>query len=196
MKEELSWNSRGLLNPISSPLGMRRAPYFVTLGDLVGRFAASVERCKILRGFLEYRAALHAIGITEGFQWIDGSFMEDIETLEGRPPGDIDVVTFYKIPQGETQDSLLQRNTALFPETKEEKENLKAMFRVDGTMSTLDTKQNLLIKQIVFWYSLWAHRRDQTWKGFVQIDLNGKDDANALTAIEAKEKGYGVGNED
>ncbi|MDA1231040.1 MAG: hypothetical protein O2856_09720 [Planctomycetota bacterium] len=30
-----------------------------------------------------------------GFQWLDGSFLEDIELGDGRPPRDLDVVTVY-----------------------------------------------------------------------------------------------------
>jgi hypothetical protein len=32
--------------------------------------------------------------LNQGFQWLDGSFAEQIELLEGRPPKDIDVVSF------------------------------------------------------------------------------------------------------
>jgi hypothetical protein len=65
---------------------------------LVQRFAASRERLDILRGLLEYRAALGAIGIVQGFQWLDGSFVEDVEVTKGRPPSDIDVVTLAYRP--------------------------------------------------------------------------------------------------
>lgn len=187
MNEALVWNSSGLLNPISSPLAMKRAPYLVSLKELVERFATSPARCKILKGFVAYRHALRDIGIVEGFQWIDGSFVEEIEVLEGRPPNDIDVVTFYKIPLGETQDSLFHKNPLLFPATEEEKAKLKEQFPVDGSMSSLDAKQRQLIKQIIFWYSLWSHRRDQTWKGFLQVELDDKDDAEVLTLIDSLE---------
>jgi hypothetical protein len=55
-------------------------------------------------------------------------------------------------------------------------------------MSCLDAKQRLLVKQIVFWYSLWSHRRDQTWKGFVQVELENKDDAKVLTRLAELEE--------
>jgi hypothetical protein len=196
MKEDLIWNSRGTLSPIAGALDMRRSPYLVSLDELVERFATTPARCKILKGFLGYREALRQIGIHDGFQWIDGSFVEDIEAIDNRPPGDIDVVTFYKIPPGETQKTLLNKNALLFPGTEEEKEKLKKLFCVDGMMSSLDARQDRLIKQVVFFYSLWSHRRDQTWKGFVQIDLNGKDDTNVQAVLDGKEKDYGVGNED
>lgn len=187
MNEALVWNNRGLLNPISSPLGMKRAPYIVSLQELVERFATSPARCKILKGFLAYRRELRAIGIVEGFQWIDGSFVEDIEALDSRAPNDIDLVTFYKTPAGETQESLFNKNPLLFPSNEEEKAKLKEKFPVDGSMSSLDAKQRPLIKQVIFWYSLWSHRRDQTWKGFLQVELDNQDDAEVVSLIDSIE---------
>ena len=46
-----------------------------------------------MAGFLDFRALLHSLGINTGFQWLDGSFMENVELLEQRAPKDIDVVT-------------------------------------------------------------------------------------------------------
>ncbi|WP_414651656.1 DUF6932 family protein [Hafnia paralvei] len=34
------------------------------------------------------------MGLAEGFQWVDGSFTENIELIERRTPNDVDVVTF------------------------------------------------------------------------------------------------------
>ena len=39
----------------------------------------------------KYRAALRAVGFDRGFQWLDGSFVED------RVPKDLDVVSFTYI---------------------------------------------------------------------------------------------------
>jgi hypothetical protein len=128
MKEELQWNNRGILNPISAPTAMKRSPYIVTLSELVECFATTPARCRILKGFLAYRAALHALGLLEGFQWIDGSFVEEIEVLEERDPNDIDVVTFYKLPSDETQATLFNKNPILFPSNEEEKGKLKELF--------------------------------------------------------------------
>lgn len=95
------WNEQGVLPPIrpgAGPTSADRAPYRVSLQQLVTRFAISPERAAILQGFLNYRAALHAAGIIVGFQWIGGSFVEDIETVEGRAPNDMDVVTLCAAP--------------------------------------------------------------------------------------------------
>lgn len=82
-----AWNSAGVLPPIrpnapgSSP---DRSPYVVDLAVLFDRFTTSPERMAILDGLLRFRADLHAAGITSGFQWLDGSFLEQVEALEGR----------------------------------------------------------------------------------------------------------------
>ena len=92
-----AWNALGLLPPIdpTTPTAVERSPYPVSLKDLVLRFGTSPERKAILTGFLEYRAILHQFGVQHGFQWLDGSFMEEIEILEGRPPMDLDVVPLF-----------------------------------------------------------------------------------------------------
>jgi hypothetical protein len=52
-------------------------------------------RLTILDGFLQFRQRLRAAGLAVGFQWLNGSFLQDVERFEGRDPGDLDVVTFY-----------------------------------------------------------------------------------------------------
>ena len=96
-----AWNEMGLLPPIDPelPTSPQRSPYSVTLLDVVMRFSTSAERRKVLRGFLDYRAGLHKMGFCNGFQWLDGSFLEDVEILERRPPKDIDVVSFLRAPE-------------------------------------------------------------------------------------------------
>jgi hypothetical protein len=69
------------------------SPYPCTVTELCNRFATSPKRKRILNGFIELRAILFSLGI-QGFQWLSGSFLENIEVLERRDPGDIDVVTF------------------------------------------------------------------------------------------------------
>jgi len=74
-----------------------RSPYVVGLLDVVERFATTPERIRILDGLLRFRADLHQTGIVSGFQWLDGSFMEQVEILEHRPPRDLDVVNFLDL---------------------------------------------------------------------------------------------------
>lgn len=39
------------------------------------------------------------------------------------------------------------------------------------------------VKVIAYWYSLWSHRRDDSWKGFVQVDLDPEQDAAVRQSI-------------
>ncbi len=100
-----SWNSLGLIPPIDEqqPASIERSPYTVLLTDFVLRFGQTQPRRMVLDGFLKYRAALHAAGLVSGFQWVDGSFLENVEAIETRAPNDIDVVTFFDLPAGKSQ---------------------------------------------------------------------------------------------
>ena len=86
-------NQSGVLPPFipeqgsTNPASM--APYRSTITEFVCRFARSPERVTILRGLLEYRRKLKEVGITKGFQWIDDSFVENVELNQNRPPSDI-----------------------------------------------------------------------------------------------------------
>jgi hypothetical protein len=148
-------------------------------------FAVSAERVQILHGLLNYRAALHALGLVEGFQWLDGSFFEYIEMIERRPPGDIDVVTFHTMPQGHTQMTLKQANPGLFPFNAAERTALKDAFHVDAFTQSLASKPETLVGRSAYWYSVWSHRRDMAWKGYVEVDLAPTEDAATVAALAA-----------
>ena len=176
------WNSAGVLPPIrpsapgSSP---DRSPYVVDLAMLFDRFATSPERMAILDGLLRFRANLHAAGITSGFQWLDGSFLEQIEALEGRAPRDMDVVTFLDLPQGLDQRALARRHGTLF-----DQKHAKATYAMDAYFAVLgQPTDQWQVKNITYWYSLWSHRRDGLWKGFVQVDLDPSQDGDARAIL-------------
>jgi hypothetical protein len=181
-----AWTAEGVLPPIdeANPVSASRAPYPVLLTDLVARFATSPRRCEVLQGFLAYRAALHANGYVEGFQWLDGSFMEDIETLEARAPGDIDVVSFVQAP----------RPAAPTPADLDALDHdlAKQRYKVDGYFLELDA---VSARETTFWsaywYSMWAHRRNKAWKGFLQIELRPDEDATAAAWL-AQNAGVGA----
>jgi hypothetical protein len=179
-----AWNAAGVLPPIrpgapgSSP---DRSPYPVELSLLVDRFATSPERRSILDGLLRFRAAFHQAGIVSGFQWLDGSFLEDVETLENRPPRDMDVVTFFDLPEGQDQRSLFQQHRTLF-----DPKQTKATYAMDAYIAVLGypTDQSQ-VTQVAYWYSMWSHRCDGLWKGFVQVDLNPAQDTAALALFNS-----------
>jgi len=177
-----TWNIAGVLPPIrpnapgSSP---DRSPYVVDLAVLFDRFATSPERMAILDGLLRFRTDLHAAGITSGFQWLDGSFLEQVEALEGRAPRDMDVVTFLDLPLGLDQRSLVQQHGRLF-----DQKHMKATYAMDAYFAVLgQPTDHWQVKNIAYWYSLWSHRRDGLWKGFVQVDLDPSQDGDARAIL-------------
>lgn len=85
------FNHEGVIPPVlHDPAGRNRSPYSISVYDLICRFDTRAKRCDILRGFVRLRHALFQNSFT-GFQWIDGSFVED---LTEREPNDVDVISF------------------------------------------------------------------------------------------------------
>lgn len=178
------WSDSGVLPPIwpgAKGNSANRAPYRVQLSSVCEHLSTSPERIRILQGFLRYRADLHGIGLTSGFQWLNGSFVENIEFLEDRPPKDLDVVTFTSLSRNDDQASLLQSYPHLFDPAKS-----KAKYQVDGYFMFLGQPlSGLTVKSIAYWYSMWSRRRDDLWKGFVQVDLDPAGDRDAAAALKA-----------
>jgi hypothetical protein len=177
------WNAQGVLPPRnpSTPTSADRSPYKVALTDVVLRYATTPDRCKILDGFLRFREALDLGGLRQGVQWLDGSFVENIETIEGRPPRDIDVVTFYYLSHGITQQELLNAMPELFDHAQ-----VKTEYGVDAYFVQINAVQpELLIEETIYWYSLWSHRRDDLWKGYLEVDLAPRNDAVARANLAA-----------
>lgn len=176
------WNSQGFLPavlPGEQGHSLNRSPYAISCVELVRRFGSSVERLSILQGFLNYRKRLHGIGLVQGVQWLNGSFVENIEVLENRAPNDIDVVTFASMPHGETQKSLIAHNKEIFLPAQ-----TKDAYKVDGYCIFLDGQASqVFIKQIAYWYSMWSHTRSKQWKGFLQLELNNEDDDSAYELL-------------
>jgi hypothetical protein len=190
------WTAEGLIPPVDAadPVSSNRSPYRVSLADLVLRFAMTPDRTAILDGFLRYRSALHAAEITEGFQWIDGSFTEDIETTGRRSPNDLDLVTFFRIPpRVPDQSALVTRDPSLFPvgpAAATVKADLKTRFRVDAYLVPLPSQSadlnrvDRLVERSCYWYGMWSHQRDtQRWKGYLEIDLDPAEDLAARALL-------------
>lgn len=170
------WNHQGVIPPIDQqdPASLTRAPYPTDVLQVVERFSTSLERCAILEGFLAHRAEMHRMGIIAGSQWLDGSFMENVELLEARPPNDMDVVTFAEVSAA-TQQTLTQ------PDIQKLVDNpwIKASYKVDFYLTLLSEPPESLIEIAAYWYSMWSHRRSQQWKGFLSVKLDPSLDQNA-----------------
>lgn len=171
------WNARGLLpgNDASNPVGGYRAPYPAALLDVVMRFGTSGERRQVLHGWLAHRAALHGLGVASGFQWVDGSFVEDVEALRGRPPNDVDVVSFVEVPPTlPPYDEALDHGPT------------KARYKVDSYFVELNLlPADELAQQAAYWYSVWGHTRAEQWKGFLQVDMAPHEDGAAQAWLDA-----------
>jgi hypothetical protein len=179
-----AWTSQGVLPPINpgQATSAERSPYRVKLLDVVMRFATSHERSRILQGFLNYRGALHALGLQQGFQWLDGSFAEHVELLEQRAPKDVDVVSFVHIPPNFSPTT--DQSLAL------DHDHAKATYLVDSYFVEVNLLQpENLVTQSAYWYSMWSHRRNQAWKGYLQLDLSPADDAAANAWLIAQMAG-------
>lgn len=176
------WNTQGVLPPNDpvDPAAAERSPYTVSLTDFVLHFGTTEKRRTILEGLLAFRSALHAAGLDKGFQWMDGSFLEDIEKIENRAPADMDVVTYFYLPQGQTQRSFASAYPDLFNH-----EDTKTRYHVDAYFVPLDDNPpERLVERSAYWYSLWSHRRNGQWKGYLQIDLAATDDAIAYAELQ------------
>lgn len=177
------WTAEGVLPPIDvqNPTSEARSPYRVALTDFVLRFATSPERVQIIHGLLNYRAAMNNVGLVAGFQWLDGSFLEDVETIRQRPPGDVDVVTFFHLPPSRTQLQIWESDKVLFDHDK-----VKDTYLVDGYVVGLESLPEQLIAVSHYWYGVWSHRRgDLDWKGYVEIDLAPSGDQDARNLLQA-----------
>jgi hypothetical protein len=153
------------------------SPYAVTVVELVDRFATSPARKAILTGYLAHRRALLDLGIT-GIQWLDGSFLEDVENLENRSPNDIDLVTFTWRPASLTGDQqgwndLIEAHRNLFYSDQS-----KAAFFTDAYFIDVQFGPQHVIEQAAYWFGLFSHKRiTSLWKGMLSIQLsaNGND---------------------
>jgi hypothetical protein len=149
------------------------SPYDVDAMEVVIRFGTSVGRRRILNGWLDHRSALRGIGITNGFQWLDGSFLEEKE------PKDLDIVCFFYLPDNvkteEEQLSLWKENLALF-----ERSAVKSAYFLDAFILDLKGSPEALVSLSRYYLQLFSHQRETfLWKGMIQVPLEDANDAGA-----------------
>jgi len=168
-------NQSGVLPPfhpnmsVTAPGAM--APYKSSLIEVISRFGTTLERINILKGFINYRENLKRLGITEGLQWIDGSFVEQVELNLGRPPSDIDVVTYFFRPTILLDDEKWQE----FIHLNQDIVNIdfcKRTYSTDAYYVDLSSHPIYLVNQTQYWFGLFSHQRDTyLWKGLIEIKL-------------------------
>lgn len=151
------------------------APYQASIAEVVTRFGGTPERKEILTGLLDFRAELRSAGILNGFQWIDGSFFENCETIHNRPPRDMDVVTFAQRPSGFSSPAdwhiFFNMYRPLF-----DRNVTKSKYKCDAYYVDLGLPATTIVSRTRYWFGLFSHQRDTyLWKGMVEISLSGND---------------------
>lgn len=155
--------------------------------EMVTALGTTTERRTLLRGLIGYRALLSTLGYTTGLQFINGTFAENVEAREGRPPNDIDVFSFLVRPahyQNDPSRWIANGWNEWISEIANPPFN-KTRYGLDTYAIAIDQHNALsLIKETIYWYSLFSHKRvTHDWKGFVRIALNPVDDAAALLIL-------------
>lgn len=160
------------------------APYETSLEAVVDRYAISTERVAILLGLCAFRERLRSLQITNGYQWLCGSFTESIENLENRAPRDIDVVTFayrpFQLSSSDSWMTFVHSNLDFF-NTKKSKENYKC----DAYYVDLNKPPHLIVADTTYWFGLFSHRRNGLWKGMLRVSLQSDDTAAKKKLQEA-----------
>lgn len=162
------------------------SPYTVGLVELVQRFAHSPERRDIFTGYLAHRAYLIRLGVT-GIQWLDGSFLEDVENLESRAPGDIDVISFivrppaYQNPNHAAWEAFWRGHMSVF-----DARQAKAAYQTDAYFVDVAFGPGFVVKQTAYWFGLFSHKRASgLWKGMLEVPLDSNQDDDAASQLLA-----------
>ncbi len=157
------------------------SPYSCSILELCHRFSSSPERVLILKNFVLFRQRMTSLGIIYGFQWLDGSFLENIEVSAGRPPKDLDVVTFFGGLSHSDQISI--RST--FPEFGNPG-LAKANFHLDHYLVDYTFKPEVTVEHTRYWIQLFTHNRLGVWKGILRLPLNTPiEDQHALDFLNS-----------
>ncbi len=157
------------------------SPYVATMYEVVDHFGTSPHRLVLLKGLLDFRQSLWNSGIRTGMQWLDGSFMENIEDTEERAPNDIDVVTFFHrpVPHEEFSNWVSVNRDLLDPR------KTKTIYKCDAYAVYLSADPIGIVSQTRYWFGLFSHKRvSGLWKGMVQVPLDASDDQNARSLLE------------
>lgn len=173
---------------VTGGLWLPRSPYPASVEDLVETFCTSGERAAILRGFIAFRATLRAEGFAQGFQWIDGSFVENCEAFRGRAPNDVDVVSLLRRPKDKFNDTAWSAFVQARAATLFNPQWTKETFSCDSYFIDLDTDPEVVAESAAYWIGLFSHQRDTfRWKGMVRVDFDLAGDELAMRRIQERE---------
>ena len=164
------------------------SPYVMSSSELVDKLGHTAARRKLIRSFLSYRSELRKFGFERGFQWVNGSFTENIEAEHERSPQDIDLVTFAYPP---SDLSVMQINAKmkLYPHLFD-RDQCKTSYHCDVFLVNLAKRADLLVQDVRYWYGMFSHRRgDHLWKGFLQVPLDSDDDSALALLLKYDDPG-------
>ncbi|MFY8322352.1 DUF6932 family protein [Pseudomonas aeruginosa] len=174
-------NQSGVLPPFIQEFGptssAAMAPYGTSMAAVASRFTSTPERKAIFEGLLNFREQLRQAGLVEGFQWLAGSYLEDCERYRGRPPKDVDIVTFARRPTGMEEmtawQGFVQQNMHVF-----DKRLIKDTHMCDSYHVDLSLPTEAIVSSTRFWFGLFSHQRDTyLWKGILAVPLIDDDEA-------------------
>lgn len=152
------------------------SPYSCNTLELCQKLATTKERVEILKGLILFRQKMTQNAIIDGFQWLDGSFIENIEITEKRPPRDLDLVTFFgglsiEEQQAKREDFIEFFNPSL----------AKDNYKLDHYAVDYCYRPDVTVEMTRYWIQLFTHNRLGVWKGILRLELNTTDiDKEAL----------------
>ena len=183
------FDARGLMPPFlgTDARTPDRSPYFVGIVEFAGALGTTAHRRQLLRNLIAYRALLAQDDYLSGIQFIDGSFVENVELTASRPPGDIDVFSLLNAPAKYLSNppSWAASGLPFWQDEIIHRDKNKSRFSLD-TYALLfeELRPDSLINGVIYWYSLFSHQRATlAWKGFVALALDPLGDNAALTAL-------------
>lgn len=185
------FDMRGLLPPFTGTDATTsdRSPYWTTMADFASAFGTTSHRRHLLRNLISYRTLLAGEGYVGGIQFIDGSFVENVETLAVRDPDDIDVFSILNVPpKYATDPAAWQTNGFPFWQVEiVDRDRNKNRFQLDTyavLFEELQVQPMSLIGHVIYWYSLFSHQRDTfAWKGYIGLALDPIGDQTALASM-------------
>ena len=154
-------------------------PYQASPTEVIKALGYTPERRHMLRNWIDHRSRLRQLGITDGFQCLDGSFVET------KQPKDLDVVTFFHRPLVANNPSQIQALFMTNPETFN-RVRVKGLYSLDVFFVDLNGSPKSTVTYSIYLFGLFSHRRqDDVWKGMLQVDLKSvQDDADGLIALD------------
>lgn len=183
------FNGNGLMPPFigGDATSANRSPYFTHMTEVVETFGTTAERRSLLRNLISYRTLLAEEGYVSGVQFIDGSFVENIELAANRPPSDIDVFSILNLPSKYVgaAPELLQQGEAFWRDRVANREHNKEHLKLDTYALLVEgTPLGDMLQAVMYWYSLFSHQRDTfAWKGFLAIVVDPASDQAAAAML-------------